>query len=64
MTPNTMLAQIYSLPEMIREVLPTFDRTVRDALDHGLCLSARRVFHIGCGETKLRLNHLERLMDT
>jgi hypothetical protein len=25
MTPNTMLAQIYSLPEMIRGVLPAFD---------------------------------------
>jgi glucosamine--fructose-6-phosphate aminotransferase (isomerizing) len=51
MTPNTMLAQIYSLPKMIREVLPTFDQSASDALDHGLCLSARRVFLTGCGDS-------------
>ena len=51
MTTNSMLAQIYSLPEMIRDVLPAFDRTTRGALDHDLCLSARQVFLTGCGDS-------------
>ena len=51
MTTNAMLAQIFSLPEMIRGVLPAFDRTARDALDHDLCRSARRVFLTGCGDS-------------
>jgi glucosamine--fructose-6-phosphate aminotransferase (isomerizing) len=51
MTLNAMLAQIYSLPEMIRAVLLTFDQSARDTLDHGLCRSARRVFLTGCGDS-------------
>jgi len=41
MTTNAMLAQIFSSPEMIRGVLPAFDRTAREALDHDLCLTFR-----------------------
>src|SRR5512136_649555 len=51
MTTNTMLAQIYSLPEMIRGVLPVFDQAALDTLDHNLCLSARRLFLTGCGDS-------------
>jgi glucosamine--fructose-6-phosphate aminotransferase (isomerizing) len=49
--PNTMLAQISSLPDMIREVWPTFDRDAREVLDHSLCLAARRLFLTGCGDS-------------
>lgn len=51
MTQNTMLAQIYSLPMMIRDILPTFDRDVRRLLDHDLCRSATRLFLVGCGDS-------------
>jgi glucosamine--fructose-6-phosphate aminotransferase (isomerizing) len=51
MAHNTMLAQIYSLPEMIRAVLPAFERNVRQALDDNLCRSARRLFVTGCGDS-------------
>jgi len=46
-----MLAQIHSLPALIREVLPLYERNVREALDDTLCLSARRLFVTGCGDS-------------
>ena len=46
-----MLAQIYSLPHLLRQVLPTFDQAARQALDHNLCLAARRLFLAGCGDS-------------
>jgi len=49
--PNTMLAQIYSLPDMIREAWPTFDQDTREALDHNLCRAARRLYLTGCGDS-------------
>jgi glucosamine--fructose-6-phosphate aminotransferase (isomerizing) len=51
MTGNAMLAQIHSLPALIREVLPLYDRDVREALDDNLCCSARRLFITGCGDS-------------
>ncbi len=48
---NTMLGQIRSLPAMIREVLPIYDRDARRVLDHNLCLSAKRLFITGCGDS-------------
>jgi glucosamine--fructose-6-phosphate aminotransferase (isomerizing) len=51
MSENTMLAQIRSLPLMIREVLPAYDRDARAVLDHNLCLSAKRLFLTGCGDS-------------
>ena len=51
MPDNTMLAQIRSLPQMIREVLPAYDRDAREVLDHNLCLSAQRLFLTGCGDS-------------
>lgn len=51
MPENTMLAQIRSLPEMIRQVLPEFDQAAREALDDSLCLSAKRLFLTGCGDS-------------
>ena len=46
-----MLAQIHSLPALIREVLPLYERNAREALDDNLCRSARRLFVTGCGDS-------------
>ena len=51
MTTSTMLAQIYSLPAMLRDIWPTFDRDARAVLDRDLCLSARRLSLTGCGDS-------------
>jgi glucosamine--fructose-6-phosphate aminotransferase (isomerizing) len=51
MAGNAMLAQIHSLPALIREVLPLYERNAREALDDNLCLSARRLFITGCGDS-------------
>ena len=51
MTANAMLAQIYSLPALIREVLPLYERNAREALDDDLCRSARRLFVTGSGDS-------------
>jgi len=48
---STMLAQIYSLPAMIRDIWPAFDRNAREALDDELCLAAKRLFLAGCGDS-------------
>jgi glucosamine--fructose-6-phosphate aminotransferase (isomerizing) len=51
MPENTMLAQIHSLPHMIRELVPAYDRAACEVLDHPLCLAAKRLFLIGCGDS-------------
>jgi len=51
MSENTMLAQIHSLPAMIREVVPAYDLAARELLDHNLCLAAKRLFLTGCGDS-------------
>src|SRR5919199_954222 len=51
MPENFMLAQVRSLPEMVREILPNYDREAREVLDHNLCLSAKRLFLTGCGDS-------------
>jgi len=43
--------QIYSLPGMIREVFPKFDESVRMGLDHQLCMSIKRIYVTGCGDS-------------
>ena len=48
---NSMLAQIRSLPALIRELVPVLDDTVRKTLDHKLCLSVKRLYVIGCGDS-------------
>lgn len=51
MSSNTMLAQVRSLPAMIREVRPVFDRAVSEALDDDLSRAAQRLFVTGCGDS-------------
>lgn len=48
---NSMIAQIHSLPGMIREIYQPFDSAAREALDHKLCLSAKRIYITGCGDS-------------
>jgi glucosamine--fructose-6-phosphate aminotransferase (isomerizing) len=48
---NPMLEQIYSLPGMIREIFKPFDAAARTSLDHRLCLSVKRLYVTGCGDS-------------
>ncbi len=48
---NPMLDQIYSLPGMIREIYQPFDDAVRTTLDFKLCLSLKRLYVTGCGDS-------------
>jgi glucosamine--fructose-6-phosphate aminotransferase (isomerizing) len=48
---NPMLDQIYSLPGMIREIFQPFDDAVRTKLDFKLCLSLKRLYVTGCGDS-------------
>lgn len=48
---NRMIEQVHSLPELIQESLPEFDERVRNALDHKFCLSLKRLFITGCGDS-------------
>jgi len=51
MTNNTLLAQIYSLPDMLREIMPGFEQRAQTILDDALCQSVQRVFIAGCGDS-------------
>ena len=48
---NSMISQIHSLPDMLREIFGPFDEAVRSALDPALCRSMRRLFVVGCGDS-------------
>ncbi len=48
---NGMVAQIHSIPELIRGVVQSYDEEVRNTLDHMLCLSVKRVYLTGCGDS-------------
>jgi len=48
---NGMVAQIHSIPDLIRGVARSYDEEVRVRLDHMLCLSVKRVYMTGCGDS-------------
>ena len=48
---NSMVDQVYSLPKMVRESFQSFDDGIRNTLDHRLCLSLKRIFLTGCGDS-------------
>lgn len=48
---NGMLAQIHSIPQLIRDVARKYDDAVRTTLDHQLCLSVKRIYTTGCGDS-------------
>lgn len=48
---NSMVSQVHSLPQLIRESVPKFDESIRMSLDHNLCLSMKRLYVTGCGDS-------------
>lgn len=48
---NSMLDQIHSLPGLIRDVVQPIDDSAREALDHQLCTSVKRIYVTGCGDS-------------
>ena len=50
---NTMLAQVESLPDMIRSEFKELDKRVRLVLDHDECLSVKRIVITGCGDSHM-----------
>ena len=48
---NGMVAQIHSIPDLIRGVARSYDEEVRTTLNHMLCLSVKRVYLTGCGDS-------------
>ena len=53
MTENNMIAQVESLPGLIRDELKTLDVRVRRLLDHNEYLSVKRVVITGCGDSHM-----------
>jgi glutamine---fructose-6-phosphate transaminase (isomerizing) len=50
---NGMIAQVESLPEMIRNEFKTLDQRVRRLLDHEEFLSVKRIVITGCGDSHM-----------
>ena len=48
---NYMIEQIHSLPELMNQIFQPLDDTVRLKLDHELCLSLKRLYVVGCGDS-------------
>jgi glutamine---fructose-6-phosphate transaminase (isomerizing) len=48
---NAMLDQVYSLPALIEESTEVFDHAIRQTLDHEFCLSLKRLYITGCGDS-------------
>lgn len=65
-----MIEQIHSLPELLNQVYEPLDDTIRRKVDHELCLSAKRLYVVGCGDshhaalsTELAFESLTKLPD-
>ena len=48
---NYMIEQIHSLPELLNKIFQPLDDTIRRKLDHELCLSLKRLYTVGCGDS-------------
>ncbi len=48
---NYMIEQIHSLPELLNQIFQPLDDTIRRKLDHELCLSLKRLYVVGCGDS-------------
>jgi len=48
---NYMIEQIRSLPELLKQIYEPLDDTIRRKVDHELCLSAKRLYVVGCGDS-------------
>jgi len=67
---NYMIEQIHSLPELMNQIFQPLDDTIRTKLDHELCLSVKRLYVVGCGDshhaslaTELAFESLTRIPD-
>ncbi len=50
---NNMIAQVKSLPQLIRDELDHLDTGVRKLLDHNECLSVKQIVIAGCGDSHM-----------
>jgi len=48
---NYMIKEIHSLPELMLQIFQPLDDSIRRKIDHELCLSLKRLFVIGCGDS-------------
>lgn len=53
MSENSMIAQVQSLPEMIRSEFEALDGRVRQLMNHEAWLSVKRVVITGCGDSHM-----------
>jgi glucosamine--fructose-6-phosphate aminotransferase (isomerizing) len=53
MTAATMLAQVESLPDLIRGEFDRLDAAVRRLMNHNECLSVKRIVIAGCGDSHM-----------
>ncbi len=50
---RNIIAQVQSLPELIRSEFETLDMRVRRLLNHNECLSVKRIMITGCGDSHM-----------
>lgn len=50
---NAMIAQVESLPDLIRSEFEAVDHRVRSVLNHDECLSVKRIVITGCGDSHM-----------
>lgn len=50
---NSMIAQVFSLPEMIRTEFDQLDKQIRLFMNHEECLNVKRVVITGCGDSHM-----------
>lgn len=48
---NPMLAQIHSLPDLVRQIVPTYTRNIQSILSRDFCHSFDRLYLMGCGDS-------------
>jgi len=67
---NYMIEHIRGLPELLNQIFQPLDDTIRRKLDHKLCISLKRLYVVGCGDshhaalsTELAFESLTRLPD-
>ena len=48
---NYMIKEIESLPELLNQIIDPLDTTMRQKVDHGLILSLKRLYVVGCGDS-------------
>lgn len=63
MSDSPMLGHIQSLPGMAEQVARTFDHAARETYSHDLCLSAKRVWLVGCGDGHHAAQSMEMLFN-